>query len=645
MASIGFLATETSEDLDLRFSDIVMRMRPRESPPPGVVVVAIDEASYRELQLPFGPAWPRHLHAKLLEQLKTLGAKRVAFDVLFVGAGPKPESDKALAEALGKVPSVLAVESTVRHISDQGGGYTLEEIERPYEPFRKVATEALIGQRDDRGVIRSFPVARSEQEASYPFMYQAAASSDPTNSNAAARGPGPRDLIRYYGPGRTIPIISYWEVLQGNLPGLEQKIKNSIVFVGLLLRSGTGGAQKDSYYSPFEGPMVYGVEVHATLTANLLTNRWIWRPPRALELAAQGLLIAGVTFSSLALSPLVVALVVLACIASWLTWAFVALGIGVFPSGAVCLLIALPLIVVCSSVYAYVVARKAGDNLRSAFSLYVSPDMVPKLLAEGDALKLGGEKLWLTAMFTDIADFTSITEEMPAEKTSEMLNAYFTEVMDVIFNNQGTLIKFIGDAVFAIWGAPVRVPNHSALAIQTAAAIQREVDRFNGTGRYPKLATRIGIHTGPMLVGNLGSKKRFDYTAIGDSVNLASRIEGLNKYLGTDILLTEATLRDAGGFSQAVEVATVRVKGRSESVKLFSLFEPPLSSSILEQWKGALSDFSAARFSQARERFAAVAKQEARLVVASALYSDECDNFIGKTVEQGWNGALRFDAK
>jgi adenylate cyclase len=471
-------------------------------------------------------------------------------------------------------------------------------------------------------------------------MYQAAAGVDKT-----ADSPGPRDLIRYYGPGRTIPIISYWEVLQGDLPGLEQKIKNSIVFVGLLLRSGTGGAQKDSYYSPFEGPMVYGVEVHATLTANLLAKDWIERPSRALELACQGLLVGAVAYTALTLSPVVVATLVLASIGLWLGWAFVALGIGIFPSGAACLLIALPLILVCSSVYAYLVARKAEDNLRSAFSLYVSPDMVPKLMKEGDALKLGGEKLWLTAMFTDIADFTSITEDMPAEKTSEMLNAYFTEVMDVIFKNQGTLIKFIGDAVFAIWGAPLRVPNHSALAIQTASAIQREVARFNATGRYPRLATRVGVHTGPMLVGNLGSQKRFDYTAIGDSVNLASRIEGLNKYLGTEILLTEATLRDAGGYSQAVEVATVRVKGRSEAVKLFSIFDPPLESSILDEWRVALGHFAAARFSQAQQSFEGVAKQEAQLAVACALYLSECQSCLGESLERGWNGSLRFDVK
>jgi adenylate cyclase len=442
-----------------------------------------------------------------------------------------------------------------------------------------------------------------------------------------------------------VPVLSYWEVLQGDLPVTEKLIKDAVVFVGIVLRSGTGGAQKDSYYSPFEGPMVYGVEVHATLMANLLTNRWISRPPHAVEVLWQALLVGGVAFVSLVFSPIVLLFVALGLMVTWLVWAYIALGLGIFPSGAVCMLIVLPVIVLCNAVYSYLVARRAEKSLRSAFSLYVSPDMVPKLMAEGDALKLGGEKLWLTAMFTDIADFTSITEDMPAEKTSEMLNAYFTEVMDVIFSNQGTLIKFIGDAVFAIWGAPVRVANHSALAIQTAVAIQREVERFNATGRYPRLITRIGIHTGPMLVGNLGSQKRFDYTAIGDSVNLASRIEGLNKYLGTGILFTDATRRDAGGYSEAVEVATVRVKGRSEPVKLFSLFEPPLSSGTLDMWNKALASFAAARFSEAKAGFEGVAKQEVRLSGACQLYLEECIRYADSAPEQGWNGAVRFDVK
>jgi len=267
----------------------------------------------------------------------------------------------------------------------------------------------------------------------------------------------------------------------------------------------------------------------------------------------------------------------------------------VFLAGAATVIGILPAIVLVSALVSYVSARRAELSLRSAFSLYVSPDMVPKLQQEGGALKLGGEKMWLTAIFTDIADFTSISEDMPAERTSEMLNAYFTEVMEVVFKNQGTLLKFIGDAIFAIWGAPIKIQNHAELALQTALAIQREVEKFNASQRFPALKTRVGVHTGPMLVGNLGSSRRFDYTAIGDSVNLASRIEGLNKYFGTTILFSEATRKDAGGFAGAVSIASVRVKGRKEAVQLYTMFDPPLPADSLAEWNGALHGL---RFSQ-----------------------------------------------
>jgi adenylate cyclase len=643
LVTCAFAATPFIEDLEFLISDRFMRLRGPVKPPRNIAVVAIDEASYDMLKVPFGPPWPRALHAQLLRKLKELGAKRVVFDVLFVGPGQDPRGDKELETALSQVPSVIGVEASVRYISGQGGGYTLDEITRPHEPFRKVTTEALVGLRADEGVIRQFPRPRSERERDFPTLSQAGAGINPEDTAAQ---PGDRDLIRYYGPGRTVPVFSYWDVLEKDLPSARSALKDAVVFVGIMLRSDTGGAQKDSYYSPFGGTMVYGVEVHATIVANLLSRDWITRPARSLELLCQGILVAGVSYLSFLLTPMLLSLLVGGTVLAWCVAAFVGLGTaGIFVSGAGTVLLILPLLVLLNAVYSYFRASKAEESLRSAFSLYISPDMVPQLVSEGDTLKLGGEKLWLSAMFTDIADFTTITEEMPAERTSEMLNAYFTEVMDVIFKNQGTLIKFIGDAVFAIWGAPLKVANHSELAVQTALAIHKEVERFNSTGRFPPLHTRIGVHTGPMLVGNLGSKRRFDYTAIGDSVNLASRIEGLNKYFGTTVLFSEATRKDAGGVSGALLIAKVRVKGRREAVPLFSVFEPALPSSLAEDWTRALQYFSGAEFDAARGVFTALLDREPRLRTACRLYLEQCELHTREAPPQGWAGELDFDVK
>ena len=633
--------TSLFEDLDFRVSDQWVRLRGHQQPPPGVVVVAIDEPSYRELKASFDKPWPRAFQAELLQRLKEFGAKRVAFDILFTGASSDPAADERLAQGFAGIPSVIGVESSIRTVGNQGGGYQLEELDRPYEPFRKAAKEALVGLSDVKGVIRNFPQPRSDQERGFPTLAQAAAGILPGSVGL----PGSRDLIRYYGPGRTVPIVSFWEVLQDPLPTTKEMLKDAIVFVGLLMRSDTGGAQKDSYQTPFGSPMIFGVEVHATIVGNLLDKRWITRPPAAFEVLGQGVLMAGFSFAAISATPVTLAIIAGGCIVAWCLTSFLLLGQGVFVAGAATILILVPLAVLVSALVSYVSARRAEESLRSAFSLYVSPDMVPKLQHEGGALKLGGEKMWLTAIFTDIADFTSITEDMPAERTSEMLNAYFTEVMDVVFKNQGTLLKFIGDAIFAIWGAPIKLQNHAELALQTAIAINREVERFNATQRFPPLKTRIGVHTGPMLVGNLGSVKRFDYTAIGDSVNLASRIEGLNKYFGTSILFTEATRKDAGGFAGAVLVGSVRVKGRKEAVSLYSVFDPPLAPTALDAWNRAYSAFCRADFGGFVTEIAGGLSSEPRLSKAIELYRAEAERYRIAPPGQGWAGELDFDHK
>ena len=440
-------------------------------------------------------------------------------------------------------------------------------------------------------------------------------------------------------------MLSYWEVLQQDLPLTRDLLKDSVVIIGLLLRSDTGGAQKDSYYSPFGPPMVFGVEVHATLVANLLAKDWITRPSVVMERVGQGTLGAIGTLLALSATPVVLAFSVVAVVLVWTLVAVLLLGQGIFLAGAATVLLLLPLIVLVSALVSYVTARRAEQSLRSAFSLYVSPDMVPKLQREGGALKLGGEKMWLTAIFTDIADFTSITEDMPAERTSEMLNAYFTEVMDVVFKNQGTLLKFIGDAIFAIWGAPIKIQNHAEQALQTAIAIQREVEKFNASQRFPPLKTRIGVHTGPMLVGNLGSSKRFDYTAIGDTVNLTSRIEGINKYFGTYILFSEATRKDAGGFAGGVYFASVRVKGRKEPVRLYTVFDPPLSADTLSRWDRMFEAFSRADFVTSVKELADLPSLDSRLIKACGLYSGYCDRYQRTPPPQGWAGEVDFDEK
>lgn len=632
------------ENFDRYVVDRIARLVPRQKPPPHVMVVAIDEPSYKELGVGFDKPWPRALHAKLLKRLKELGVARVAFDVLFTGPSTDPQSDQALIEAFSELPSIIGVEANNKTIVTSGRPIVIEEIDLPYEPFRSVTTQALVNldMITDNGFIRNFPFYTSDQMKRYPFLaYSAAGLPD----SSAIHYPSQDDMIKYYGPARNnARIVSYWTVFEQMAPNEAASFKDAIVFVGLLLRTDTGVAQKDSYFSPLGGDMIFGTEVHAAIAGNLLQQSWITRPARMLEVLAQALGVGAATWAALSLSPLVLAGLIAGIVVTWSIAALFAVWSGVFLAGASALLLLL-LILLVSAVVSYIGVKRSERALSSAFSVYVSPEMVQKLQHDKTALLLGGEKLWATAMFTDIADFTSISEDMPAEACCEMLNTYFTDVVDVVFKNQGTLLKFIGDAIFAIWGAPIKVPNHAETAIRTALAIQHGVHKLNSTKRYPPLLTRIGIHTGPMLVGNLGSARRQEYTAIGDSVNLASRVEGLNKYLGTYLLFTEATRRDAGGLIDAIPVATVRVKGRKEAVELFTVFEPAIRGESLSTWKQALDRFRKRDYDQAVTLLNQVSAQEPRLAVAASLYTKHIDIMKSYPPAPGWDGEIDFEVK
>jgi len=579
---------------------------------------------------------------------------RVAFDVLFTGAGADPATDQELAEAFKLSPTVIGVEASRTQISSTS---VVERLDQPFDEFSKVTARALVNldmnTRD--GLIRTFPfansdVASSDESKRYPFLAYAAAG---VSQHPEWRLPKPRDLIKYYGSAReNARIFSYWEMFEKLAPRDEASFKDAIVFVGLLLRSDTGPAQKDSYFSPFGGEMIFGVEIHAAIAGNLVSQSWIQRPARSLEVALQAITAAAISLAAVTLTPIVLTYLVAAVVMTWIIAGLLLMKSGVFLAGAATALLLLPAMVLISAVTSYLTERRSAEEarqreeaIRAAFSLYVSPDVMPKIQKNELSLSLGGESLQLTAMFTDIADFTSISESMPAEQTSQMLNAYFTEVMDVVFANQGTLLKFIGDAIFAIWGAPVKVANHAELALRTAEAIQNGVERFNASKRFPPLITRVGVHTGPMLVGNLGSSKRFDYTAIGDSVNLTSRLEGLNKYFGTTILFSEATRLAAGGVPEAMPIANVIVKGRQESVLLHSVFQPRLSPEIITIWTSALDEFRARRFESAAEKFKLVQSQAGPLEQAAKLYLKHIEKFAYHPPDGKWQGAIEFSDK
>jgi len=208
----------------------------------------------------------------------------------------------------------------------------------------------------------------------------------------------------------------------------------------------------------------------------------------------------------------------------------------------------------------------------------------------------------------------------------------------------GTLIKFIGDAMFVLWGAPVKMTDHAARAIRAAEKMQGALADFNAQGIYPRLVMRIGINTGPMVVGYVGAETRFDYTAMGDTVNLASRVEGLNKYFGTTILATSAALT-AGGRSDGLEVGLVRVKGKEVAVELHAVFVDEMSPQSPGAWRRALELFRHRRWTEAAAAFAELEQTEPILATAAEFYQAQIELLAARALPPDWRGEVVFEAK
>jgi adenylate cyclase len=209
--------------------------------------------------------------------------------------------------------------------------------------------------------------------------------------------------------------------------------------------------------------------------------------------------------------------------------------------------------------------------LRDTFSRYVSPELCEEILKNPGLLSLGGHLQKVTVLFADIRNFTSMTESMAPEAVVEVLNTYFTEMVDLVFKYRGTLDKFVGDALMAVFGVPLPLPRAAARAVECAQAMQRHLREMQAAGRTPIQGMRIGINTGEAIVGNIGSARRMDFTAVGDVVNIAARLQELAKEVDADTLITEATFQELeGGFDVIPGPSTV-LRGRKEPTHIYRL--------------------------------------------------------------------------
>ncbi len=572
----------------------------------GAVMIYLEEKSYLNLQQPFNAAWDRALHARLVDRLTAAGARAIAFDIVFSDPNPqKPGSDDQFIQAVKRSGKVVLAADNVP------SGPKSKRIVPPFD--------ALLDSAAAMGSAEVIPdgdlvVREHTPEAQVPSLSWAAAELAGAPATRDARVRASKRWMNYYGPPNWIPWKSYADALDPALVP-DDFFRDRVVFIGARLMTKYAGERKDEYRNPFsffltrgadeqqQAIFTAGVEIQATGCLNLLRGDWLRRLSPNVELWL--LLVPGALFGALltGFRPLAAAGVALAGMAlvvatatlmfrlrlTWFPWLVGVAQIGVGAGWSV----------LYNSVRLYVQKRLYEHTL----ALYLSPKLVKKFSSNPKLLKPGAEKQVVTLFFSDIADFTSIAEGLDSDELAGLMNKYFqSAVAHCIHRTDGTVVKYIGDAIFAFWNAPEAQADHAYRACEAAL-------RFRDQGvvvvHDRPLKTRIGLHTGIANVGNFGSDDRVDYTALGENVNLASRLEGLNKYLGTECLMSEATKGELGDQLVTRGLGSFQLKGFEGLVEVHELVGWPEAREKTRVWREAFAE-ALANFEQRNLEFATI---------------------------------------
>jgi adenylate cyclase len=659
------------EHLELRTYDLRLRTLPA-ARPRHVTIAAIDEASLAALgRWP----WSRSVHARLAERLDQLGARVIAYDLFY----PERESaaaDAQFARALAGTHKALLGTlflygyDETRHLA----AGALEQAEKGIAPHAIAAVRAPSGTRqplplqepfgvivsipelqaaaaaaghlnvlpDSDGVVRRVPLVVRYGGRYYPSFDALAARAwlgkgefalDAADYGLTGLQIGSRQvpldeagrlLVRYRGREGSFDTVSIADVLEGRADAAL--VRDRVVLIG-----NTAKGIGDLRVTPY-GTLFPGVEVRANIIENLIEGEFLQRPDWMSLVDSAALLAIGLVLAWLLprLGVTGAGLLALGVAAGWVLLAdylFVTQGLWlnvVYP------VLLAALLFVSTALVFYFFAFSEKRYLKRAFQHYVPPAVVEDLVADSAKLRLGGEKRELTVLFSDIRGFTALSETMPPEDLVKLLNGYFTRMTERVFAHQGSLDKYIGDAIMAVFGAPLPAEQHARLACRAALDMVAELELMKAEWRaagVPPLDIGVGINTGPMIVGNMGSASRFNYTVLGDAVNLASRIESLNKTYGTNILLSEHTYeRVKDEFPNAREIDEVRVRGRSQPVRLYELIPQARHAAMdwLAEYRAAYALMRSGDLAGAAQAFAALAARTGDK--ASAYHAQGCQS-------------------
>ena len=620
--------------------------------------------------------------------LKRQMRRELQVDISFQGLPPGLEdNDQVLAGVLASGPFVLGYNFTHLDTGAQGPACAVKPVNvailagpdalRPEQCLHKaqemICPYPLLAEAapacgffttasDEDGVLRRVPLLVTWQGKIYPSLALATLMQAAGIKNAVLKL-GPRGaeslrlgqaiipldslgemLVKYRGKAGVFPYVSAADVLDDRLP--PETFQNKIVFVGT-----SAAGLKDLRATPFD-PVYPGVETHATLVDNILSKDFLSIPDWTL----------GVEFLAMLLAGVLTTLLLTWARAIWIVLPLVGMALGLW-YGAIYSFETLRIFL--SPLFSYLTLganfalitafkfwreERAKKFIHGAFSHYLAPAVINQIMENPDSLTLEGEEKEVTVLFSDVRGFTTLSEKLSPTQVTELLHDYLTPMTRLITENSGTLDKFIGDAIMAFWNAPLNVPDHQFRALSAALSMFDRLEELN-RGFQEKfgfgIQIGVGLHSGRVRVGNMGSADLFDYTLIGDNVNLTSRLESLTKYYGQRILVSDAIRQACGERFVFVELDRVRVKGKTAPVTLYSAHtqeEAARRQPEFAAYCAAMALYQAADFRGAEAAFAECARQFGESVLFT-LYQERCQALAAEPPGAGWDGVYTHKTK
>ena len=453
-------------------------------------------------------------------------------------------------------------------------------------------------------------------------------------------------LVPFRGPAGSFPYVSIADVI-------EDTLEDPTVFEGrIAVIGGTAPGMEDLRTTPF-GSIYPGVEVHANVIAGLLDSNFRWEPAYTTAAEMITVILFGLLSSLLLpiLSPLISTLVMatLTTAALGVNYYMWEIELHVLPLAMT--LYTLFVIYTINILFGYLFEARSRSHMDSLFGQYVPPDLVKAMSRDPEHYSLASEKRELSVLFTDIRGFTSISEGLDAAELSQLMDEYLTPMTQIVHETEGTIDKYIGDAVMAFWVAPIYHPHHADQAVGAGLAMLRALETLNvsfAKRGWPEVRIGVGINTGMMSVGNMGSRFRRAYTVLGDAVNLGSRLEGITKIYGVAMLVSEATAHSAGRYHYR-EIDRVRVKGKAKPVTIYEPLglEEEMTREELERersFQHFLFLYRSQSWDQAEEMLRQFLEEEPECYLYQ-LYMDRIDHFRENPPEPDWDGVFTHETK